>query len=43
MKLLLVVITDDDRSVLLDYQIEQIQEVGTHNIFICRIVAIQQT
>jgi len=26
-----------------DCEIEQIQEVGTHTIFICRIVAIQQS
>ena len=25
-----------------DCQIEQIQEVGTHDIFICRVIAIQQ-
>lgn len=33
----------DDSLVSFDCQIEQIQEVGTHDIFICRIVAIQQT
>jgi flavin reductase len=33
----------EDSLVSFDCQIEQIQEVGTHNIFICRIVAIQQT
>ena len=32
----------EDSLVSFDCQIEQIQEVGTHNIFICRIVAIQQ-
>ncbi|WP_410210394.1 flavin reductase [Aquirhabdus sp.] len=32
----------DDSLVSFDCQIEQIQEVGTHAIFICRIVAIQQ-
>jgi len=31
-----------DALVSFDCQIEQIQEVGTHTIFICRIVAIQQ-
>lgn len=33
----------EDSLVSFDCHIEQIQEVGTHNIFICRIVAIQQT
>lgn len=33
----------EDSLVSFDCQIEQIQEVGTHDIFICRIVAIQQT
>jgi flavin reductase len=32
----------EDALVSFDCQIEQIQEVGTHAIFICRIVAIQQ-
>lgn len=32
-----------DALVSFDCQIEQIQEVGTHTIFICRIVAIQQS
>lgn len=32
----------DDALVSFDCQIEEIQEVGTHAIFICRIVAIQQ-
>ncbi len=32
----------DDALVSFDCQIEQIQEVGTHTIFICRTVAIQQ-
>lgn len=32
-----------DSLVSFDCQIEQIQEVGTHSIFICRIVAIQQS
>lgn len=31
-----------DALVSFDCEIEQIQEVGTHTIFICRIVAIQQ-
>ena len=31
-----------DSLVSFDCQIEQIQEVGTHTIFICRVVAIQQ-
>lgn len=31
-----------DALVSFDCEIEQIQEVGTHGIFICRIVAIQQ-
>lgn len=33
----------EDALVSFDCQIEQIQEVGTHTIFICRIVAIQQS
>jgi flavin reductase len=33
----------EDALVSFDCQIEQIQEVGTHAIFICRIVAIQQS
>ncbi|MCH4247334.1 MAG: flavin reductase [Acinetobacter populi] len=33
----------DDALVSFDCQIEQIQEVGTHTIFICGIVAIQQS
>ena len=33
----------DDALVSFDCEIEQIQEVGTHTIFICRIVAIQQS
>lgn len=32
-----------DALVSFDCQIEQIQEVGTHTIFICRIVAIKQS
>jgi flavin reductase len=32
----------EDALVSFDCQIEQIQEVGTHTIFICRTVAIQQ-
>ena len=32
-----------DSLVSFDCQIEQIQEVGTHAIFICLIVAIQQS
>ncbi len=32
----------EDSLVSFDCQIEQIQEVGTHDIFICRIVAIQK-
>ncbi|MEF9957269.1 MAG: flavin reductase [Acinetobacter sp.] len=32
----------EDTLVSFDCQIEQAQEVGTHTIFICRIVAIQQ-
>ncbi|MQZ57397.1 flavin reductase [Acinetobacter junii] len=32
-----------DALVSFDCQIEQIQEVGTHTIFICRIIAIQQS
>ena len=33
----------EDSLVSFDCQIEQIQTVGTHDIFICRIVAIQHT
>lgn len=33
----------EDSLVSFDCQIEKTQEVGTHDIFICRIVAIQQT
>lgn len=33
----------EDALVSFDCQIEQIQEVGTHSIFICRIVAIQRS
>lgn len=33
----------EDSLVSFDCKIEHIQEVGTHDIFICRIVAIQQT
>lgn len=33
----------EDALVSFDSQIEQIQEVGTHTIFICGIVAIQQS
>ena len=33
----------DDALVSFDCEIEQIQEVGTHTIFICRVVAIQQS
>ena len=32
----------NDALVSFDCEIEQIQEVGTHTIFICRTVAIQQ-
>ena len=32
----------EDALVGFDCQIDQIQEVGTHTIFICRVVAIQQ-
>jgi flavin reductase len=32
----------DDALVSFDCQIEQIQTVGTHDILICRILAIQQ-
>lgn len=32
-----------DALVSFDCQIEQIQTVGTHDIFICRVVAIEQT
>ncbi len=32
-----------DSLVSFDCQIEQIQEVGTHDVFICRILAIKQT
>ena len=32
-----------DALVNFDCEIEQVQEVGTHTIFICRIVAIQQS
>ncbi|MEB3753063.1 flavin reductase [Acinetobacter sp. MD2(2019)] len=33
----------DDALVSFDCQIEQVQTVGTHSIFICRIVAIQHS
>ena len=33
----------EDSLVSFDCQIEQIQQVGTHDIFICRIIAIQKT
>ncbi len=33
----------EDALVSFDCQIEQMQEVGTHTIFICRIVAIQHS
>lgn len=33
----------EDSLASFDCQIEQIQAVGTHDIFICRVVAIQQT
>jgi len=33
----------EDALVNFDCEIEQIQEVGTHTIFICRIVAIQKS
>ncbi|WP_291357368.1 flavin reductase [Acinetobacter sp. UBA3106] len=33
----------EDALVSFDCHIEQIQEVGTHSIFICRVVAIQQS
>lgn len=32
-----------DALVSFDCEIEQIQQVGTHSIFICRVVAIQQS
>ncbi|TCB04901.1 flavin reductase, partial [Acinetobacter sp. ANC 4641] len=32
----------EDALVNFDCEIDQIQEVGTHTIFMCRIVAIQQ-
>lgn len=32
----------EDALVSFDCQIEQIQTIGTHDVFICRIVAIQQ-
>jgi len=32
-----------DALVSFDCQIEQIQEVGTHSIFMCRVVAIEQS
>ncbi|MBF7691373.1 flavin reductase [Acinetobacter pollinis] len=33
----------EDALVSFDCEIDQIQEVGTHTIFICRIVALQQS
>lgn len=33
----------EDSLVSFDCQIEQFQEVGTHDIFICRVVAVKQT
>jgi flavin reductase len=33
----------DEALVSFDCQVEQTQEVGTHTIFICRVVAIQQS
>ncbi len=33
----------EDALVSFDCEIEQIQEIGTHTIFICRIVALQQS
>lgn len=33
----------EDALVSFDCHIEQIQEVGTHSIFMCRVVAIQQS
>ena len=33
----------EDALVSFDCQIEQIQEVGTHSIFMCRVVAIQHS
>lgn len=33
----------EDALVSFDCQIEQAQEIGTHDIFICRVLAIQQT
>lgn len=33
----------DDALVSFDCEIEQMQEVGTHTIFICRVVAIQKS
>lgn len=33
----------EDALVSFDCEIDQIQEIGTHTIFICRIVAIQQS
>jgi len=32
-----------DALVSFDCEIEQIQDVGTHSIFICRVVAIKQS
>lgn len=32
-----------DALVSFDCQIEQIQAVGTHSVFMCRVVAIQQS
>ena len=33
----------EDALASFDCQIEQIQKVGTHSIFMCRVVAIQQS
>ncbi|WP_348945932.1 flavin reductase [Chitinibacter sp. FCG-7] len=33
----------EDALVSFDCEIEQVQEVGTHAIFICRVIAIQQS
>lgn len=33
----------DDALVSFDCEIEQVQEVGTHSVFMCRVVAIKQS
>ncbi|GAA0307118.1 flavin reductase [Psychrobacter aestuarii] len=33
----------DDALVSFDCEIEQIQEVGTHSVFMCRVIAIKQS